>query len=129
MMVSPLPHPSADSDAGDTEPPHKRFQYVYQILEKKATEKKEVALRHPQLPEIQLDGYIQSTDGQLFNEDVDPIRYWSQSSYTVLAPFAIDILSAPSSSAPVECTFSTAGIATSGRRNRLAKENLEKKFS
>ena len=44
----------------------------------------------------------------------------------MIALFAIDILSAPSSSASVECTFSTAGIATSSRRNRLAKANLEK---
>uniref|UniRef100_A0A1X7TRI8 HAT C-terminal dimerisation domain-containing protein n=1 Tax=Amphimedon queenslandica TaxID=400682 RepID=A0A1X7TRI8_AMPQE len=97
-------------------------------MDKKATEKKEVAKRQPNLPELQLDSYIHTTARTRYDPDSDPILFWIQSkeSYTFLAPFAIDILAAPSSSAPVERTFSTAGIATSGRRNRLAKDNLEK---
>ena len=43
----------------------------------------------------------------------------------MLPSFAIDLLATPASSAPVERTFSAAGIATSGRRNRLAGANLE----
>ena len=45
-----------------------------------------------------------------------------KSSHTILGPFAIDILSALSSSAAVECTFSTDGDTTIGRRNRLMKK-------
>ena len=55
------------------------------------------------LPEIQLDGYIESTDGIITKED--PVAFWLKSSHTILAPFAIDIFSAPSSSAAVERTF------------------------
>ena len=54
----------------------------------------------------------------------DPLAYCINSSQTILALFAIDMLSVPSC-APVERTFSAARIATSGRRNRLAKDNLE----
>ena len=43
----------------------------------------------------------------------------------MLPSFAIDLLATPASSAPVERTFSAAGIATSGRRNRSAGANLE----
>ena len=118
---------AAGSDS-ENEPPSKKLHYVFNIIDKKATEKKEIAHRHPKLPELQLDSYIQSTDGKIYSEDSDPISFWNQfyASYSMIAPFAIDILSAPSSSASVERTFSTAGIATSGRRNRLAKANLEK---
>ena len=112
----------------ENEPPIKKLRYVFNIIEKKATEKKEIAFKYPKLPELQLDLYIQSTDGKVYSEDTDPISFWNQfyTSYSMIAPFAIDILSAPSSSALVERTFSTAGIATSGHRNRLAKANLEK---
>ena len=119
---------TAAGSESENEPPSKKLRYVFHIIEKKATEKKEIAFKHPKLPELQLDLYIQSTDRKVYSEDTDPILLWNQfyTSYSMIAPFAIDILSAPSSSASVECTFSTAGIATSGHRNRLAKANLEK---
>ena len=126
---SSQPVPSVlEASESDDEPANKRFRYVFDIMDKKATEKKEVAKRQPNLPELQLDCYIHTTARTRYDPDSDPILFWIQSreSYTFLAPFAIDILAAPSSSAPVERTFSTAGIATSGRRNRLAKDNLEK---
>ena len=66
-------NPVSSSSTGDMQPPSKRFRYIHQIIEKKVTEKKEVALRHPKLPEIQLDAYIQRTDGQMFDEDTDPV--------------------------------------------------------
>ena len=118
------------SDSDSMEPQSKRpkvagsgLSYVYHILEKKATKKKAVIQK---VPEIQLDSYIQSTDRELYGDETDPILFWSQSSYTILGPFAIDVLSSPCLSTSVECTFSIAGIATSGRRNRLEKANLEK---
>ena len=116
-------------DDVDDEPPAKRYAYydqVYREMRKKVTNKKDLKQKNRKLPELQLDGYLQSTDGVLPPQDSDPLAYWINSSHTIVAPFAIDMLSAPSSSAPVERTFSAAGIATSGRRNRLAKDNLEK---
>ena len=119
---------TAAGSESDNERPSKRLRYVFNIIDKKATEKKEIIQKHPKLPEIQLESYIQGTDGKIYSEDTDPISFWNQfyASYSTIAPFAIDILSAPCSSAPVERIFSTAGIATSGCRNRLAKENLER---
>ena len=61
----------------------------------------------------------------MYDVSLDPISFWTKSSYTAVAPFALDLLSAPTSSAAVERTFSVAGYATAGRRNRLAKKNLE----
>ena len=120
---------ASDGDTSMMEPPYKRprkeLLHIDRVLQQKATEKK-TAQRNPKLPEIQLDGYIESTDGVIVKED--PIAFWLKSSHTILAPFAIDILLAPSSSAAVERTFSTAGEATIGRRNRLMKENLEKEI-
>ena len=75
--------------------------------------------------ELQLDSYLQSTAGVVYDMSLDPILFWTKSSYTAVAPFALDLLSVPASSAAVERTFSVAGYATAGRRNRLAKKNLE----
>ena len=110
----------------DDEPAAKRcaYDHVYNTL-KKASSIKALKQKDKTLPEKQLDSYLSSTKG-LVDLMSDPLSYWINSSHTVVAPLAIDLLSAPSSSAPVERTFSAAGIATSGRRNRLAKENLEK---
>ncbi len=44
----------------------------------------------------------------------------------MLSSMAIDMLSIPGSSAPVERVFSTAGESTLGRRNRLSEHNLER---
>ena len=120
-----------------TGPPQKRlksddsgnkrnYALAFEKIVKSVAEKKEIALRHPKLPEIELNAYIQITDGQYFPLDTDPILYWCKSSLKILPSFAIDLLATPASSAPVERTFSAAGIATSGRRNRLARANLEK---
>ena len=124
VLQSPGP---SDGDTSMMEPPHKQprkesnqLSYIDRVLQQKATEKK-TAQRNPKLPEIQLDG---CTNGVIIKED--PITFWLKYSHTILAPFAIDILLAPSSSAAVERTFSTAGEATIGRRNQLMKENLEK---
>ena len=46
--------------------------------------------------------------------------------YSQLSVIAIDLLIVPGSSAPVERTFSTAGDACSGKRNRLTDKNLER---
>ena len=40
-------------------------------------------------------------------------------------PLPLILLAIPSSSAPIERTFSTAGESSSGKRNRLMDKNLE----
>ena len=120
----------------DDEPPEKHMKYscipnVLKMMEIVATERKEQVKRCPKVAETQLNSYLESSGikdskaEDYFNNDFDLLSHWSKSSYQVIAPFAIDILSAPCSSAPVERTFSAAGISTSGRRNRLASSRLE----
>ena len=46
--------------------------------------------------------------------------------YPKLALVAIDWLSIPASTTPVECVFSTAGYAYSGRHSRHTDANLER---
>jgi len=46
--------------------------------------------------------------------------------YPLLSGFTMDVLCIPASSAPAERTCSSAGESTSGRRNRLSEENLER---
>ena len=46
--------------------------------------------------------------------------------YPLLSVVAVDLLIIPGSSAPVERTFSTAGDASSGKRNHLSDRNLER---
>ena len=48
--------------------------------------------------------------------------------YPVLSSMALDILTIPASSTPVERVFSVAGESTSGKRNRLADQNLEREI-
>ena len=48
------------------------------------------------------------------------------SKYSVLKLAAIEILSSPSTTAPVERMFSFAGISTPARRNCLNDTNLER---
>jgi hypothetical protein len=99
---------------------------MYELMLKKSHQKKE-SQRFPKVLEVQLDNYIRSTDGAVYEDFFDPILFWMKStSYTILSPFAIGILSAPAALTAVERIFSTAGEATSGRRNRLTSENLER---
>ena len=113
-------------DDDDDEPAAKRcaYDHVYNTL-KKASSIKALKQKDKTLPEKQLHSYLSGTKG-LIDLMSDPLSYQINSLHTVVARLAIDLLSAPSSSTLVERTFSAAGIATSGRRNKLAKENLEK---
>ena len=99
-----------------------RLTHVYEIMKKKAQVVKRKAST---VAELQLDSYLQSTESVVYDMSLDPILFWTKSSYTAVAPFTLDLLSVPASSAAVEHTFSVAGYATAGRRNRLAKDNLE----
>ena len=48
---------------------------VFNIIDKKATEKNEIAFKHPQLTKLELDSYIQSTDGKVYSQDTDPFFF------------------------------------------------------
>ena len=131
---TPMTPPAASTT--DDEPPEKRAKYscipnVLKMMEIVVTERKAQVKRRPKVAETQLNSYLESSDikdskpEDYFNDNFDLLSYWSKSSYQVIAPFAIHILSAPCSSAPVERTFSVAGISTSGCRNRLASSRLE----
>ena len=58
--------------------------------------------------------------------DVDPIEFWAQRKKTPLSMLALQLLSIPCSSAPVERLLSKAGIVLNQRRTRTASKKLEK---
>jgi len=61
-------------------------------------------------------------------DDIDPINFWVQQEkdYPLSASLAVDLLSIPGSSAPIERVFSTTGESSSGKRNCLSAKNLER---
>ena len=61
---------------------------------------------------------------------LDPLVFWAseKQTYPLLSEVAADILVIPGSSAPVERVFSSAGESTTGKRNRLKDENLEREI-
>ena len=75
---------------------------------------------------VEVDHYLESTDSLVDN--ADPLEYWfnQQATYPLLSSVAIDILSIPGSSVPIERVFSTAGDSTIGKRNRLSDDSLER---
>ena len=62
--------------------------------------------------------------GEIF----DPLDFWikSEAQYPTLSKVACDVLVIPASSTPIERTFSIAGNACIGKRNRLTDKNLER---
>jgi hypothetical protein len=58
--------------------------------------------------------------------DVDPVQFWIQRNITPLSVLALQLLSIPCSSAPVERLFSKAGIILNQRRTRTSSLKLEK---
>lgn len=61
-------------------------------------------------------------------DDIDPINFWVQQEkdYPLLASLAVELLSIPGSSAPIEHVFSTTGESSSGKRNRLSAKYVER---
>jgi len=60
-------------------------------------------------------------------ERVDPLTLWieQENMYPLLATLAVEVLTIPASSTPVECVFSTAGESSGGKRNRFSNKHLE----
>ena len=61
-------------------------------------------------------------------ERVDPLTFWieQENMYPLLAILAMEVLTIPASSTPVERVFSTAGELSGGKRNRLFNKYLER---
>ena len=112
-----------DQQVEESEPPLKRFHFLSEILEEK---QKESEHRKTPAGEEELSRYLSTT--HLVTERVDPVMFWIEHEhiYPSLSATAIDVPMIPASSTPIERTFSTAGEATWGKRNRLADSHLER---
>lgn len=68
----------------------------------------------------------------VYQHTLDALDWWidryNRKKESVLALVAIDILTAPASSAAAERVFSIAGEITTGKRNRLEKKKLEREI-
>ena len=107
------------------EPPMKRFHHLSRLLEEKVKEGiQEVAKSPPGKQE--LENYLQNF--QPLSEEIDAVQFWidAEKTYPLLPSIAVDILTIPAASTPIERVFSVAGESTSGKRNRLADKNLER---
>lgn len=74
---------------------------------------------------FEFERFVDNLD--LMTYDQDPLHFWveKESEFKLLSPIALDILSVPATSAPVERSFSTAGDVLGLRRLRLADNNFE----
>ena len=72
-------------------------------------------------PLIELGRYVQQV--QNLPGITSALDFWQQNkgSYSLIAPLAEDLVSAPASEAFVERIFSVAGMLATGRRNRMRK--------
>ena len=109
----------------------KKFCHMSRLLEEKWKEGvKKAASKESKQPmwEQQLENYVKTIHSVKQNDG--PVEFWMKEevlrNYPQLAVIVIDLLIIPGSSAPVERTFSTAGDASSGKRNRLTDRNLER---
>ena len=110
------------------EPPAaKRFRHLDRVLEVKFKEGMKRKSKHPP-GTTEIERYFDSVEA--LAEHADPISYWEgmMQEYPLISSVALDILSIPASSAPIERVFSTAGESTIGKRNRLADHNLEREI-
>ena len=118
-------------DDPSEEPPLKTFCHLQRLLEEKWKEGVKRASEESKQPtwEQQLDNYLKSIQPV---QHPDPVAFWLDEEvamdYSQLSVIAIDLLIVPGSSAPVKRTFSTAGDACSGKRNRLTNKKLEREI-
>lgn len=83
------------------------------------------------IAQAQLDQYMcEIADNRVAHDTTDILSFWRsrRTLYSLLAPVAEDLLSAPASQAYVERVFSVCGWLTSGRRNRLTKNLAMRAF-
>ena len=77
--------------------------------------------------EKEVDAFIEQSKSNC-PHPTDALDYWVKSEplFPTLSNVACDVLVVPASSAPIERTFSIAGDACIGKRNRLTNANLER---
>lgn len=131
--LSQLPdHPPSSSSSTDNQPPPPKKsnrQFIDKILQKNIAEIKKKEKRPDSPIDVQIQRYIRKITCTSPPSDVDPLQYWIERykrNESALAAVALDILTAPASSAPAERVFSIAGEITAGKRNRLEKNQLER---
>ena len=76
--------------------------------------------------ERQVSDYLISLETQNF-EGITPLQFWhdNRERYNRLHQLAMQILSIPATSAPVERLFSAAGLVASGRRTTIGPTLIE----
>ena len=120
-------HSASSSSCQELEepPPKKKswFSHLSKVLEEKVKESLQRASKRPHGGLDELEQYLEKV--QTYPDDVESLQFWAEhrEMYPALSSVAVDILS---TSAPVEGVFSTAGNATTGKRNRLSDKNLER---
>uniref|UniRef100_A0A1X7V5Q8 HAT C-terminal dimerisation domain-containing protein n=1 Tax=Amphimedon queenslandica TaxID=400682 RepID=A0A1X7V5Q8_AMPQE len=123
----PRVQPSVNAPTSN-EPPCKRFRLLSQLVIEKQQDD-EWSNESTTIDNDDMQEYFRSKH-QLPNlNQLDPLDFCTQieHSFPKLAPFAQDILVAQASSTPGKRIFSKAGYSSSGRRNRLAGSNVERK--
>jgi hypothetical protein len=121
-------------DCEDTEPPVKRFKHlsrVSNLLESQRKDETSQTTSQGDLTaeELEIQNYTKYRPSK---EDfkLDPLEYWvdtdRRKQYPKLALIACDLLATPTSTAPVERIFSSAGETSKGKRNRLSEKNVER---
>lgn len=107
------------------EPPLKRFKLLQEEIQ--GEEGQSVV---PRSLDNELSTYLVERTMYLQNggQERGGLQFWieRQSSFPLLAPLALDLLSAPASQAYVERVFSVCSDLTQGKRTRLT-HNLEKR--
>ena len=70
--------------------------------------------------------YLSPSEKPSEDERADPLLYWKNSRYKVLASLARTYLTASASSVPCEAMFSITGIMLNGRRSSLAPHTFNR---
>lgn len=117
----------------DSEPSPKRFKCLAALAANVMAQVQRANQGgHDEQPvELEFTTYIHSLlhgDQKRPRENADIIALWNmkKNCLPTLASFAVEILSLPCSEAYVERLFSTCGLLTNGRRNKMSK-SLEKR--
>ena len=102
-----------------------RFSHLSKVLEEKAKESLHKASKRPR-GEVEIENCLENVHS--YPDESDPVSFWieNQQKFPSVSSIAFDVLTIPVSTAPIERVFSTAGNATTGKRNRLADKNLER---
>ncbi len=123
-------HSSQSQSANDGEPATKRFKFLANTMAQVQSASRQ-GLGSQSSVDLELTNYMESlANGSLkpLEEDDDCLAAWQKRACfsPTLASLAADLLSLPCSEAYVERLFSTCGMLTSGRRNKMSK-NLQKR--